>query len=49
MLKNKEGGLLGGQSPRPNYGKVKQESLKNRAGGSIDYEFLDKVFSNFLV
>jgi len=31
-----------GRSFQPNYGLLKQKGLKNREGGLIDYNFLDK-------
>jgi len=39
----------GGEAPRPNYGKLKPTGLKNRVGGLIDFEFLDKATKNYFV
>jgi len=37
-------GGYGCVSPRHNYGLEKPTGLKNRVGGLINYEFLDKAF-----
>jgi len=47
-LKNKsliKWGVMGGVSPRPNYGQLKPTGLKNRVGGLMNYEFLDKALN----